>query len=92
MKSRLTPVCFELGRAFNPDRDIWEIGRQVVLVYHLYHDLLFKMKERRKKWYVSSNPRPMLYADNCFLQRAASKFKNSNIKGYSTYHDRVVYR
>ena len=92
MKSRLTPVCFELGRAFNPDRDIWEIGRQVVLVYHLYHDLLFKMKERRKKWYVSSNPRPMLYADNYFLQRAARKFKNSGIEGYSTYHDRVVYR
>ena len=86
MKSRLTPVCFELGRG------TWEIGRQVVFVYSLYHDLLFKIKERGKKWYVSSNPRPMLFADNYFLQRAARKFKNSDIKGYSTYHDRVVYR
>ena len=96
MKSRLTPVCFEMGRAFNPDTEIWEVGRQVVLVYRLHGSLFFKMKERfkdgKKSWFASLNPRPMLHTDNPLLQKAAKKFKKSNIRSYSTYHSRIIYR
>ena len=96
MKTRLTPVCFEMGRAFNLDTEIWEVGRQVVLVYKLHGSLLFKMKERikdgKKSWFVSSNPRPMLPTDNPLLQKTAKKFKYNEVRSYSTYHNRSLYR
>ena len=103
MKSRLTPVCFDLDRAFNPDKNMWETGRQVVKVNRLDNVtpiygsvVLFKMKERfkdgKKYWFVSSNPLPMLSIDNTLLQKTAKKFKYSDIKSYSTYHNRLLYR
>jgi hypothetical protein len=96
MKSRLTPVCFEMGRAFNPDANTWETGRQIVLVYRFRQGVLFKMKERikdhKKQWFVSSNPLPMLSTDNLLLQKTAKKFKDRGIRSRSTYHSRVVYR
>lgn len=96
MKSRLTPVCFEMGRAFNPDTEIWEVGRQVILVYKLHGSLLFKMKERfkdgKKFWFVSSNPLPMLPSDNSLLQKTAKKYKYNEVRSYSTHHSRILYR
>lgn len=113
MKSRLTPVFFKMDDAFNPDANMWEIGRQVVKVYklkqnlfkldmetgrqvvkvyELHRNFLFGMKERRKQWFVSSNPLPMRLTDNYLLQKAAKKFKESSIRSYSTYHSRIIYR
>ena len=97
MKSRLTPECFELDDAFNPDTNMWEKGRKVVKVYRFHRDFLFKMKERfkdgKKYWFVSFNPRPMLSTDNPLLQKTAKKFRDKSIiRGYSTYHSRLLYR
>ena len=104
MKSHLTPVSFDMGRqVFNPDKDKWEIGRQVVIVYRqdytvpVYNSIiLFKMKERfqkgKKYWFVSCNPLPMLPTDNPLLQKTAKKFKYSDIKSYSVYCSKNIYR
>ena len=101
MKSRLTPVYFDIGKIYNLD-GTYSRNKQPVVVLRkegsksAYGCKLFtmkeKLKEKKRRWYVGFNPLPMLPTDNLLLQRAAREFRMYGINTISTYHDRIIYR